>query len=158
MTHLYHRELLPNCPTAYLEALLDEAMAWTSTQGGKLARPLSTALKYRLSFRKAFLQALNDDYVIDLTERDLSSWEACANLLPGLSSSHELGKRIPEAFSIKIQSRLASTVPPRPIVNINFEDAHTYLCQICKDGREAREILRCQTGREIQVRHSRRCD
>ena len=153
MTNLYHRELLPRCPTAYIEALLDEALAWTAAQGGKLSKPLSTALKDRLSFRRFFLQALNDDYVVDLKEEELSPWEACARLLPKLSSSHGVGERVPGAFSIKIQRRLASTVPPRPIVNISFKDAHDYLCKLSKDGHEAKSVLRCQTGRELQVCH-----
>ena len=151
MTNLYHRELLPRCPTAYIEALLDEAIAWTAAQGSKLSKPLSIALRDRLYFRKFFLQALNDDYGVDLKEEGVSSWEACANLLPELSSSHGAGERVPKAFSIKIQRRLASTVPPRPIVNISFNDTHEYLRKLTKDGHEAKRILRCQTGRELQV-------
>ena len=151
MTNLYHRELLPKCPTEHLEGLLDEALAWIAGQSGKLSMPVMEALQTRLYFRKSFLQSLNADYEVNHKKKDNPPWGSCANFLPALLSSHNVGIRVSEAFSIKIQRRLASTVPPRPIVNISFKDTYDYLSKLSKDGQDVQSILKCQNGREIQV-------
>ena len=151
MTNLYHRELFPNCPTEHFQSLLDKALSWMNDQGGRLSKPMIEALQDRLHFRKSFLHSLHSNYHVDHVKTGLSPWKSCANFLPALFSSHGVGVRVSEAFNIKIQRRLASTVPPRPIVNISFQDAHDYLCKLCKDGQDVESILQCRTGREIQV-------
>jgi len=51
--------------------------------------------------------------------------------------THQLGKAVPGSFSTKIQRRLASTVPPRPIVEVDFREALEKLKQLCLDCEEA---------------------
>ncbi len=54
-----------------------------------------------------------------------------------LKTTHQLGQVVPAAFSAKMQRRLASTVPPRPIVELDFQDALAKLQQLCIDCQEA---------------------
>lgn len=71
----------------------------------------------------------------------LFHWQNTAALLPALSDTHKLAKPVPDSFSEKIQRRLASTVPPKPMVELSFEDAFAKLTQMCKDCEEAAKIL-----------------
>lgn len=80
-----------------------------------------------------------------------SMWQQCAKLLPLLLESRAVGTEVADAFSAKIQRRLASTVPPRPIVNITFEEAHSHLSRLCEDGKGAYEILDYHGGNNMLV-------
>lgn len=92
------------------------------------------ALIARLEFRKAFLSALDPD--LPLTHLD-RCWPPVLASLPALNTTHQLGKPVPGSFSTKIQRRLASTVPPRPIVELDFKDAFDKLKQLSLDCEEA---------------------
>lgn len=66
---------------------------------------------------------------------------SCLSSLNRLSESVSLGQPVPEAFSLKIQRRLASTVPPRPIVHISAEDALVHLKRLCQDAIDMQEMM-----------------
>jgi hypothetical protein len=68
-------------------------------------------------------------------------WATVSNVVHEQQNSHELGKAVPESFSPKIQRRLASTVPPKPMVELSYEDAFKTLTQMCEDCREAVRIV-----------------
>lgn len=68
-------------------------------------------------------------------------WLQVLNLLEPINTSACLGRTVPEAFSTKIQRRLASTVPPRPIVNLSFEDAFAQMKHMCQDCVETTRLL-----------------
>ena len=59
--------------------------------------------------------------------------------------------RVEASFSIKIQRRLASTVPPRPIVNISFDEAIEQLTGLCQNGKDAYRILDYHGGDNLMV-------
>ena len=71
-----------------------------------------------------------------------SAWELCSEILPMLHETRHLGIVVEQSFSGKIQRRLASSVPPRPIVNISFDEACTFLGWLCTYSKEAYSILR----------------
>lgn len=48
---------------------------------------------------------------------------------------------MPDAFSLKIQRKLASTVPPRPMVNITSDDALAHLKRLCQDAIDMQQML-----------------
>lgn len=81
-----------------------------------------------------------------------SAWQQCSKLLPLLSGSKAVGQEVKDAFSAKIQRRLASTVPPRPIVNITFEEAHAHLSRLCQDGKEVYGVLDYHGGSNMLVK------
>lgn len=62
-----------------------------------------------------------------------------------------LGKSVPEAFSWKIQRRLASTVPPRPMVHVSAADATAHMTRFCQDAVDVQQILEYRGPYNLQV-------
>jgi hypothetical protein len=98
-----------------------------------------SAVKARLEFRKDFLKALDFDLPPNVISH---SWQPLLEGIQTLKSTHQLGKVVPGAFSTKMQRRLASTVPPRPIVEVDFKDALEKLQQVCTDCEEATRFVK----------------
>lgn len=95
---------------------------------------LRCAIVARLQFREAFLCALDPECPLEYTS---DFWPPLVPKVDEIESTHHLGKPVPGSFSTKIQRRLASTVPPRPIVEVDFKEALQNLRQICADCEEA---------------------
>jgi hypothetical protein len=95
---------------------------------------LRSAIIARLDFRKDFLRALDLDMPLDHISH---TWPPVLKGIQSLEKTHQLGQVVPGAFSTKMQRRLASTVPPRPIVEFEFKDALEKLLQITTDCEEA---------------------
>lgn len=119
--------------------LLDQATAWLAEQAD-IDQKLKDAIRCRLAFRHEFLSALDQDLEV-LETRDTHNFESCLSELGPLTESVSLGKPIPEAFSLKIQRKLASTVPPRPMVNISCDDALAHLKRLCQDAIDMQQML-----------------
>lgn len=66
---------------------------------------------------------------------------ACLPQFDDMAKSTTLGAQVPDSFSWKIQRKLASTVPPRPMVNINFDDALAHLRRLCQDAIDLQEVI-----------------
>ena len=140
MSNLYHRKLLTDFDVSKIDALLDEAIVYIGEQKRSLTESQIHAVLTRLKLRKCLLTAVILD--IDVKERyQIRSWEQCLALLPSLSKTKNVGVAVESSFSAKIQRRLASSVPPRPVVNICFEDAVAYLTRLCQNGIESYRIL-----------------
>ena len=105
----------------------------------------------RLRFRHAFLNAVALDRDVANQRKQNTSWGKCYNLISKLTQSYDIGIQVEEAFSVKIQRRLASTVPPRPIVNISFSDAAEHMRRLCEDGKEVGSVFECKGGTNILV-------
>ena len=137
-------------PVLDIERLLDKAIKWVGYQTESISEELRIALDTRLCLRKRFLHAVALDIEV-VNERDTAYWKQCFELLPYLYQSRSLGVPIESSFSAKVQRRLASTVPPRPIVDISFDDAHAHLKRLCLDGTEVVRILDYHGGSNIMV-------
>lgn len=96
------------------------------------------AIRGRLEFRKSFLLAMATDEDTDSVRRH---WLDTVPPLGRIKNSHQVAKPVPESFSAKIQRRLASTVPPKPMVELSFNDAFQKLAQLQKDCLEAVRIV-----------------
>ena len=150
MSNLYHRKLLTDFDVAEIELLLDEAIVYVHQQRGSVADSHIEALLNRLRLRRALLTAVILD--VDINERtQVSSWERCLEILPTLLETKDAGKAVESSFSAKIQRRLASSVPPRPVVDISFEEASSYLSRLCQNGLEAYRILDFHGSSNISV-------
>lgn len=99
---------------------------------------LRSAITARLKFREDFLRALDLDHPL---EQMSSSWSPVLAGMTSIKATHQLGQSVPGAFSTKMQRRLASTVPPRPIVEFEFKDALDLLEHICVDCEEATRFI-----------------
>ena len=153
MANLYHRNLLSDFDVTDIEQRLDDAIYYLNVQNVMTKRTLKEALVGRLEFRKAFLSAVRTDEIPD--GQRIFFWERCMEVLPTIKQSTSHGVPVNECFSVKIQRRLASNVPPRPIVSINFADTYSFLSRLCQHGKDAYRILEYHGGANLLVRQHR---
>lgn len=112
-------------------------------------KTLRDALVNRLELRRSILSAVQIDGIVD--PHRVAFWERCLELLPECSKTSTLGTPIVQSFSIKIQRRLASSVPPRPIVNISHHEAFVQLTSLCQNAKDAYRILDYHGGNHLMV-------
>lgn len=148
MSNLYHRSLLTNIDVAELYHTINEALNYVSKLTN-ISTNLRDALVTRLELRNSFLSAVQYDEIIN--HHRVPWWDRCLKLIPALPKTTGLGMRVEASFSIKIQRRLASTVPPRPIVNISFDEAIEQLTRLCQNGKDAYRILNYHGGDNLMV-------
>ena len=115
---------------------------------------LKSALSSRLEFRESFLKTVEEANSRDSMDNIKQHWFELHSLLPGLKSSTALGKPVPASFSVKLQRKLASTVPPRPIVNLSWDVAYDALERLCRDGSVAAEVLKYYDSHSLMVCYS----
>ncbi|KAK2772115.1 hypothetical protein FQN53_004767 [Emmonsiellopsis sp. PD_33] len=140
VTQLYNRSLLSDVDSAHIQGVLNEALSWLAEQKGVLDDAVREALVHRLAFRRELLSGLDMD-TMPVKKRSTAPFDASLSELSLVEKSMSLGKPVPEAFSLKIQRRLASTVPPRPMVNISPEDAVAHLNRFCRDAADVQDLL-----------------
>lgn len=149
VTQLYNRSLLTQFDANHFEDLIDQAVSWLDQQSS-IDENLRGAMKCRLGFRRTFLSAVEQDVDI-LQTQSTGHFAACLNQLPLLKESFSLGERVPDAFSLKIQRKLASTLPPRPIVTVSSEDALAHLTRLCEDAIDLKELLDYRGSHNLKV-------
>lgn len=142
VTHLFGRELLPK--TGVIEAghILSDALLWL--QGADLAEGPRQALISRLQFRKDFLLSAGGDE---------PRWEALITVVPHIQQSHTLASAIPEAFSDKVQRQLATSTPPRPMLDLTWDEACQKWTKMFDDIVEAAHLTSpgiCQSPASLQ--------
>lgn len=130
--------------------LLAEAIFWLEGQRSSISNETIEALILRLRFREAVFEAVAVDLDIIL-DKSTGRWEQCSAMLPLLTASRKIGKPVKEAFSVKIQRKLASTVPPRPMVNVSFEEVVRHLTRLCQDGKDVVQCLQYSGSNELLV-------
>lgn len=100
------------------------------------------ALVERLEFRKDLLKAMAITPDPDLAPSAMSdAWGTVPKLLSSVQASHIHGVPLKQAFTSKIPYGLASTIPPKPVIDISFDEAVTTLMSICKDSQDATLVL-----------------
>lgn len=78
--------------------------------------------------------------------------ERVLSLIGSIQGSAELGtKTSPDAFTLKLQSRLASSVPPRPMVVTPKEESFGFLKQLVTDATRAFELLKITCSVDLLV-------
>ncbi|KAL8918943.1 MAG: hypothetical protein Q9208_007053 [Pyrenodesmia sp. 3 TL-2023] len=139
VSNLYNRTLLDEHDTVDMQELLDEALNFAEQQSA-MDGVLRKAICTRLMLRKRLLSALEFD-LGPHQHAQTRHWRHCSELLPELRQSHRLSRPVENAFSIKIQRTLASSVPPRPMVQNTFEETHTFLSNLCRDAADVYRVL-----------------
>ena len=142
--------MLPKVEVNRIQLILDRAIEWIRGQAHLLSEDLKNALIIRLEFRKAITEAVSlEDETLDQGKTVI--WRTCSSHLPGLSQTAHLGTPVAVAFSAKIQRRLASSVPPRPVVDISFNDAMVFLESLCHHAEAAYRVLKCTSASQAIV-------
>ena len=117
VTHLFGRELLPALShDAALESL-NGAVEWV--RAGYLPENNTEALISRLHFRIHYFQALGIDRTETSWHYTRDCWDEVLEHIRCIKDTHGLSKAIPEAFSEKIQHQLATSTPPRPMLQVS---------------------------------------
>ena len=152
VTNLYHRKLLTNMELSDIDQKLLDAVDYLKDESLNLERALRDAIINRLELRRYILSAARIDDIVD--PQRATYWGRCLQLAPALETTAQLGTPVNQSFSAKMQRSLASTVPPRPIVIISFDDAHAYLVRLCQYGRDAYRVLDFHGGPNLLVGNS----
>ncbi|KAK7920981.1 hypothetical protein PG985_009003 [Apiospora marii] len=125
VTNTYDRNFLSHIEMAEVIALLQATRAELREFSNDVPKDLAMALDLRLELHSLKMP-----------------WIQMKELMKHFKKQHELAKPVPEAFSTKMQRRLASTMPPRPIVHLSFDDTYTHFEQMFQDGRDAMDVLK----------------
>lgn len=129
---------------------MDDALAWLETSKASYTEEIFSALKFRISHRKALLHDLSRE-TEEWHTGATPEWDTSLELLTKVEKTHKLGKPVSEAFSTSVQRKLASQVPPRPIVELSFEDATSSLKKLCVEGKDMLKILKYQGSTNLVV-------
>lgn len=153
MTNTYDRDLLTNISLDDINELLRNTRSELRSMSNRLSKEVREALDLRLEFRIAFLRAMELVGIARANPESLKTpWIMMSGVLEHLRKQHSLGTPVPEAFSTKMQRRLASTMPPRPIVQLTFEDTCDHFKRMAQDGKEAMNILIYSDPQSLMVR------
>jgi hypothetical protein len=152
VTNTYDRDLLSNIPLGDITDMLRKTRNDLQAMGNDFPKDVRAALNLRLEFRVAFLRAME---LVSLRKANPDSlktpWILMDELLEHIKKQHPLGTPVPQAFSTKMQRRFASTMPPRPIVQLSFEDMYDHFKRMAQDGRQAMDVLRYSDPQSLLV-------
>lgn len=147
VTHLYNRNLLTSISEEEILQLLEEATKWLAKVDVAQPQEMKTALTHRLSLRKAFLESLAHA----LRPTVSAEWAKCNELLESVRSTARLGSWVPAAFSAKLQRKLASTVPPRPMVTLDLPSALAFFQRLCQDSYDVHALQKPYGSNELKA-------
>jgi hypothetical protein len=156
VSNCFNRSLLSNFSADEICVLLDHAVTFITTNTDGIDSDLQAGLLARLEFRNAFLRAVmaeprkaapgGGDY-----------WKMCLDHLAAIEATHDQAVSVDESFSIKIQRRLASTVPPRPIIQLQFSACLSFLRQLFTNAIDVVGVRECQRVSSIMVSRTKQC-
>lgn len=150
MSNLYNRDLFSRVHVQEVMALLDDEMSSLELMDQEVPEGAKTALIDRLQFRKLFLRALAAPNEWPKSSPD-TAWQDCLALLERVIDSAKFGISVPESFSVKLQRKLASTVPPRPMVELKFDKAVGHLKRLCQDSHDVMSLGELHGSNNIKV-------
>ncbi len=151
MTNTYHRSLLENIGHNEIRDEILAARTLLQNIKHKITDDLCHALSFRLEFRTAFLRAIELSEVRGEPESLKLPWNQMKLVWEQVKQRHDLGTPVPEAFSTKIQRRLASTVPPRPIVQLSFDETWAHFRRLIDDAIEVLDVLYYTDSQSLMV-------
>ncbi|KAI1762767.1 Mak10-domain-containing protein [Hypoxylon sp. FL1150] len=142
VSNTYDRCLLYDISVEHITSLLQKARNDLRTIN-TVAKDISAALDLRLELRMAFLRASDLSTLRKANPDSLKMpWIQMSGLLEHINKQHSLAKPVPEAFSTKLQRRLASTMPPRPMVQPSFEESYGHFKRLFQDGIDIMDVLK----------------
>ncbi|CCX30815.1 Similar to N-alpha-acetyltransferase 35, NatC auxiliary subunit; acc. no. Q7T322 [Pyronema omphalodes CBS 100304] len=122
-----------------MDNLLAESLVWLSTNKDKFTSEIYLAIRNRILLRKALLSNFQRDS--DWKKNPEPQWEGCLAFIEAIEKDHTLAKEVPEAWSMSIQRKLASSVPPRPLVDLPFSEAISTVRKLCTETHDIYKLL-----------------
>ncbi|KAK4175709.1 putative MAK10 subunit [Triangularia setosa] len=141
VTNTYHRSLLDNFDVDEINNEIMAARKLVHSIRHRITDELAQALGFRLELRTAFLRAIELSVMRSNPESLSLPWTQMKAVWEAIYNSRHLGQSVPEAFSTKIQRRLASTMPPRPIVKLSTEETYKHFKKLFVDGINVLNVL-----------------
>lgn len=151
VTNTYHRSLLDNIDREAVRGAIQDARQRLHSIRRDLGTEIAQALDFRLELRDAFLRAIELSEIRSRAESLKTPWIQLKAVLEPIYKSHSLGTPVPECFSVKLQRRLASTMPPRPIVQLSFDEAYSHFKRLSVDGIEVVDVLKYSDSQSLLV-------
>lgn len=152
VTNTYERSLLSHIPVPDIKRLLQKAVTDLRASKDGFPQQIYIALESRLQLRLRFLDAIDLSSIRDDTsETPKLPWLQMKRLIDDIEDQHVLGKPVPEAFSTKLQRRLASTMPPRPMVKLSFEECIAHFKRLVQNGNEVIDVLQYTDPQSLLV-------
>lgn len=151
VTNTYNRSLLGDMDMYDVREILVAARKMGRDLRDSISIDLVRALDCRLELRTAMLRALELAELRANPESLKLPWKQATYVWENVNQSHGLGKPVPEAFSTKLQRRLASTLPPRPIVQLSFEETYINFRGLLEDAIEVNNVLRYTDSQSLLV-------
>lgn len=152
MSNLYNRRLLSDFSVNDINEILNSAITYSLVELPGPLEGLRQNIVIRLQLRKYLLAAVTLDDILD--KQRAVQWDSALGLLPALSQTSKQGTPVESSFSIKLQRKLASSVPPRPILDIKLEDAFNFLGRLCQNGKDVYRVMDYHGGSHLQVRRT----
>ncbi|KAK4451796.1 N-alpha-acetyltransferase 35, NatC auxiliary subunit [Podospora aff. communis PSN243] len=141
VTNTYHRSLLDNIDRDEIREEIMSARRLVHSLRPKIMDDMADGLSFRLELRAAFLRAIELSELRSSPESLSLPWSQMKAVWEPINKSRHLGTPVPEAFSTKLQRRLASTMPPRPIVQLSFEETYEHFKKLFVDGIDVLKVL-----------------
>ncbi|KAG8526336.1 uncharacterized protein KY384_000329 [Bacidia gigantensis] len=127
VSQLYSRSLLSESRVGDVELLLGDARAYVKQQTD-LPDTLREAIVDRLYLRSSLLGAVVTGGAVTDNVRH---WKHCDMLAACLNKTLDCGEDVPGSYSIRLQRRLATTTPPRSLIQIPYNDARIFFGALC---------------------------
>jgi N-alpha-acetyltransferase 35, NatC auxiliary subunit len=151
VTNTYHRSLLDNIDRNDIRDEIMAARRMVHSLRPKISDDMANALSFRLEFRAAFLRAIELSELRSNPESLSLPWSQMKAVWEPIYRSRHLGTPVPEAFSTKIQRRLTSTMPPRPIVQPSAEQTYELFQKLFADGIDVLKVLNYSDSQSLLV-------
>lgn len=152
MTQTNNISLMDHFDAEMIADMLEDSLTWLDTEKAEFKPEIFEALTSRISLRQAMLIGFTKDVDEYYAHKDIESmWPKAKDLAFKVESSHSLGQPVDEAWSTSVQRKLASQVPPRPIVDIPFEQAIATLKQMCEEMLDIPKILKYESTSSVIV-------
>ncbi|ETI24093.1 hypothetical protein G647_03462 [Cladophialophora carrionii CBS 160.54] len=147
-TQIFNRPLLHDFSVGEVMDSLEAAR--TGLDHSELSSHLTTALSSRLEARSALLKLFHE---CECGARpSLSTLERHIALIRTIENSASLGRPTSAvAFTLKIQRRLASSVPPRPMIVVDKGKAFPFLQKLLTDATTAFQMLDISSSCDLLV-------
>lgn len=135
-----------------MKCILRDAVTELGTLNEDLPQDICKALESRLELRISFLDAIDLATIRHATpESSKVPWTRMRDLIGIIEDEHTLGKPVPEAFSTKLQRRLTSTMPPRPMVKLSFKECTAHFKLFFEAGAEVIDVLQAGDAQSLLV-------
>jgi len=151
VTNTYHRSLLDNIDRNDIRDEIMAARRMVHSLRPKISDDMANALSFRLELRAAFLRAIELSELRSNPESLSLPWSQMKAVWEPIYRSRHLGTPVPEAFSTKIQRRLTSTMPPRPIVQPSAEQTYELFQKLFADGIDVLKVLNYSDSQSLLV-------